>query len=334
MNYPEISVITPTFNQGHFIEETIDSVLSQQYPALQYFIMDGGSTDNTREIIKKYEKHLAGWVSEKDKGQSDAINKGLKKISGEIVNWLNSDDSYTPGTLHKVAHYFSDPHILSVCGTSRVYGKEKEFIAPGTWVGKDIQSTINHLHVEQPATFFRKKATDKMGPVSEVLHFVMDKEWWLKYIMLFGISGVKKCDDVFVNFRLHEDSKTVSLSEKFNIDHATLVSNLLRQHDYSDLAEMAATKYPVNREYQFTIPVPSMVTAKMIERMGVSFLLKKTQMVYSENDFQVAKQFSQWLKHHPVHLDEREQQWKMKLDEMTKPANWFLFRLRRKIKGN
>src|ERR1700741_4157141 len=99
MSLPTISIVTPSFNQGQFLEQTIDSILSQQYPGLQYIIIDGGSTDNSVEIIKKYEKHLHFWVSEPDKGQSHAINKGLNIATGEVFNWLCSDDYYTPGSL-------------------------------------------------------------------------------------------------------------------------------------------------------------------------------------------------------------------------------------------
>ena len=107
-NFPKISIVTPSYNQAEFLERTILSVLNQDYPNLEYIIIDGGSTDGSVEIIKKYEKYLAYWVSEKDKGQSDAINKGFQKSTGDILAWLNSDDTYLSGTLFKVVKAFQE----------------------------------------------------------------------------------------------------------------------------------------------------------------------------------------------------------------------------------
>ena len=107
MNYPKISIVTPSFNQGIFLEATIQSVLNQNYPNLEYIVIDGGSTDNSVKIIKKYEKYLSYWVSESDRGQSHAINKGFTISTGEIMGWLNSDDLYTSGALNHVANVFS-----------------------------------------------------------------------------------------------------------------------------------------------------------------------------------------------------------------------------------
>ena len=115
-----ISIVTPTYNQGQYIEQTIQSVLNQNYPNLEYIIIDGGSTDNTVEIIKKYEKHLKFWVSEKDNGQANAINKGLQYCTGEIFNWLNSDDYLEPGALLNIANAFSS-NVQMVAGKVRVF---------------------------------------------------------------------------------------------------------------------------------------------------------------------------------------------------------------------
>ncbi len=118
---PKITIITPSFNQGNFLEQTILSVLDQQYPNLEYMVIDGGSRDASVSIIRRYEKHLAYWVSEKDAGQSDAINKGLRRATGQVINWLNSDDYYEPRTLFTVAEHFGEPGTRVLCGRSRLF---------------------------------------------------------------------------------------------------------------------------------------------------------------------------------------------------------------------
>jgi glycosyltransferase involved in cell wall biosynthesis len=127
MRWSRISIVTPSYNQGQFLEETIKSVLSQNYPNLEYIIIDGSSTDNSADIIKKYEKHLAYWVSEKDNGQADAINKGFARATGEIFGWINSDDLYLPDTLHRVGEYWRTyPGCQFLTGDGEIFNAETD----------------------------------------------------------------------------------------------------------------------------------------------------------------------------------------------------------------
>ena len=227
---PKISIITPSYNQAQYLEQTIDSVLSQDYPNLEYMIFDGGSTDNSVEIIKKYEKYLTFWTSEKDKGQSDAINKGLQKVTGEIVNWLNSDDYYEKNTLKIVADAFSEGNsedknnqkINVLCAKSRIFNdldNATVHFSQGTDIyPNNLAKTIGQARIDQPETFFRASAIKKMGNLNPKFHYVMDKEWWIRYLLLFGLENVKQIDDVLVNFRLHENSKTVSQKNGFQTE--------------------------------------------------------------------------------------------------------------------
>lgn len=213
LQWPKITIITPSFNQGQFLEETILSVLNQNYPNLEYMVIDGGSTDNSVDIIKKYSSRLSYWISEKDKGQSDAINKGLKHATGDIFNWLNSDDYYEPGTLKKIAEAFmSDENITCVTARERRITADGRFrnISFGTTVAATPEETIARAHIDQPSTFFRFSAIKQIGPVDESLRYCMCGDIWVRYVLEFGIDSIKRLPDVIVNFRYHESSKTFS----------------------------------------------------------------------------------------------------------------------------
>ncbi len=224
-----------------YIEQTIDSVLSQNYPNLEYIIIDGGSTDGSLDIIKKYEKHLSYWTSEPDEGQSHAINKGIKKATGEIVNWLNSDDYYEPDALKTVSEIFEDPGINCFCGLSRILDENGLVkISKGTdTYDNNLAKTIGWARIDQPETFFRREVWDKVGLLNEKLHYVMDKEWWIRYLLTFGLAGIKKSNDIIVNFRLHEESKTISQKSSF-IEEGfipyLLLAEGVKDHSYINLA--------------------------------------------------------------------------------------------------
>lgn len=214
----KISIITPTYNQGNFIEKSILSVLNQNYPNLEYIIIDGGSTDDTLSIIKKYQKHITYWVSENDSGQSNAINKGLKKASGEIINWLNSDDFLEKNALHKINECFTNNSINVVAGYSTYItdqGKEMPGMRFRTYIDKsNILSTLANTSLNQPSTFFKKSVFDKITPLLEEYHYNMDLIMWLKYLCLFGLDQIKFIDDDLSVVTYHKNAKTVKDFEK------------------------------------------------------------------------------------------------------------------------
>ena len=159
MNFPKISIVIPSYNQGQFLEETILSVINQQYPNLELFVVDGASDDNSVEVIKKYEQHLTWWESEKDKGQSDAINKGFAKATGEIISWLCSDDLYMPGALKKVATLFQQQNdgVGLIYGGVTLFRDNKDLST--SWGYKDFSTEryLAGMAFSQPAAFYRKK---------------------------------------------------------------------------------------------------------------------------------------------------------------------------------
>ncbi|MFW5700742.1 MAG: glycosyltransferase family 2 protein [Cyclobacteriaceae bacterium] len=285
-----ITIITPSFNQGHYLEQTIDSVLSQNYPNLEYIIIDGGSTDQSVEIIKKYEKHLAYWVSEPDKGQSEAINKGLRRASGEIVNWINSDDYYEPDALRTVAAAFEDEQVNVVCGRGKIITEDGIFIrhSRGTDVYEgNLAKTIGWARMDQPETFFRKSALNRIGLLSENLHYLMDRDLWLRYLFLFGLDGVKKISDVLINFRLHESSKTVSQKEKFQIDHDSFYFSIAKQYDLLESKEMISHLCSVH--HNFTLALPQDYSKVEIEKILSYYFLKRADEFYANYERAKAK---------------------------------------------
>ncbi|OGP12532.1 MAG: hypothetical protein A2052_00045 [Deltaproteobacteria bacterium GWA2_54_12] len=212
--WPRITVITPSYNQGIFIKETIDSVLSQGYPDLEYLVIDGGSTDDTIDILKSYEGRLK-WVSEKDKGQSDAINKGIRRATGEIIAYLNSDDLYEKGALEKAARYFtSHPESIWMTGQCRIIDIGGAEVRAAITAYKNFllsRYSYNILlvtnFVSQPATFIRRQAFSEFGLFDESQHRVMDYDFWLRLGHKHPPGIV---DDYLASFRVHPGSKTSS----------------------------------------------------------------------------------------------------------------------------
>lgn len=195
--YPRISIITPSYNQGQYIEETIRSILLQGYPNLEYIIIDGGSTDKTVEIIKKYQPWISFWVSEPDRGQTHAINKGLAQATGEILAYLNSDDYYLPGTLHAVAESFQNHSQTDLLHGRCCYVNEQ-----GEPVGEqfgNIQTFEEIIDLwgvwwqkrqfVQPEVFWTKRITDQVGTFNETLYYGMDYEYWCRILLAQGTVG-------------------------------------------------------------------------------------------------------------------------------------------------
>jgi glycosyltransferase involved in cell wall biosynthesis len=210
MMLPKITIITPSYNQGRFLEETILSVISQGYPNLEYIIMDGGSTDNSVGIIRNYEKHLSYWVSGKDGGQSDAINKALAKATGEIFGWLNSDDLYLPGTLRKVGEYFMahpDCHFLT--GDGEIFdaatGRPEHYIRAKDYSFSDLLRFYDDRYLPQPSVFFSREAFKRSGGLDAGLYYTMDLDLWLRMRRDFSLHYLPLC---LARLRRHAGAKT------------------------------------------------------------------------------------------------------------------------------
>ncbi len=222
MTVPVISVVTPSYNQGRFIDETIRSVISQEGDFfIEYLIMDGGSTDESVDIIKKYDRLIKEgkwplkcrgieyrWVSERDRGQADAVNKGLKIAKGEVLGWLNSDDTYLPGALGKALRYFEGNSDVMM-----VYGEGYHIDESGSIMERyptepfDREKFARVCFICQPTVFFRKRVFKEVGPLDAGLQYCMDYEYWMRISERLKIGFLP---EYLANSRLYPETKTMS----------------------------------------------------------------------------------------------------------------------------
>jgi glycosyltransferase involved in cell wall biosynthesis len=214
---PLVSIVTPSYNQGRYIEETILSVLNQDYPNLEYIVVDGGSNDNTIEILKKYEAHLT-WISEKDRGQADAINKGFHMAKGEVLAWLNSDDTYLPGAVHQSVRYLeAHPEVGMLYGEGYHIDEDGELIERYYTEPFDYQRLSEVCFICQPTVFLRAEVISTVGPLDITLDYCLDYEYWMRIAKRFRIGYLEK---YLANTRLHLDTKT--LSKRVEVHQETL----------------------------------------------------------------------------------------------------------------
>ncbi len=205
---PKVSIIMPSFNQGHFLATAIESVLAQTYANIEFILVDGGSKDESLEIIKKYQQHFAWWASEKDKGHADALNKGFSHATGEILAWLNSDDVYFPhavedavGLLRQhpaVGMVYGDADLIDNSGA-----KIGQFAARQTDYRRMLRGSV---HIPQATTFFRRDVWQQVGPLDLSLFFSFDYDLWVK---IARVSQVLYVPERWAQFRIHGDGKTI-----------------------------------------------------------------------------------------------------------------------------
>jgi len=208
-----VSIITPSFNQARYLEQTIQSVLGQDHPRIEYIIVDGASTDGSVEIIKKYADKLAWWMSEKDSGQADAINKGLAHATGEIVAWLNSDDYYLPGAVSSAMRIFQEnPEATLVYGDMLAVDEDGKLFNTLRYKQLSLQDLLCFQIIGQPAIFFRRSVVEKAGMLDPAFHFLLDHHLWIRIAQHGKILHVPQA---WAAARYHAEAKNRAKAAEF-----------------------------------------------------------------------------------------------------------------------
>jgi len=210
---PKVTIVTPSFNQACFLEETMRSVLEQDYPNIEYVVIDGGSTDGSAEIIQTYESQLAYWQSQKDKGQTDAINQGFARASGEILAWLNSDDILLPGAVSAAVRQLqAHPQVGMVYGDCLWINADGKKIGNFPAAQTDLKKLRRgYVHIPQQASFFRADLWKKVGPLDDSFYFAMDYDLWTR---LAAEAPLLYIPELWAAFRLHGDAKSIAEDDR------------------------------------------------------------------------------------------------------------------------
>lgn len=221
---PRISIVTPSYNQGAFLEATIRSVLSQDYPNVEYLVIDGNSTDDSVAVIERYADRLTYWVSEPDRGQSHAINKGFARTSGDILAWLNSDDQLEPGALRAVAEEtLRFPDVGVFVGEGQMVnraGRVVYYKRPGQLTFEEICCWLDGGDFMQPSCFFRRSAWEAAGPVDETIHIALDVDLWLR---MARVAKFRAMDRLLSTSLAHENAKTQAYRNEMVVDAAIAI---------------------------------------------------------------------------------------------------------------
>lgn len=326
---PRISIITPSFNQAEYLEECLRSVGEQAGSDVEHIVVDGGSTDGSRQIIKRCAGGLAWWCSESDRGQSHAINKGLARATGDVVGWLNSDDLFLPGALVRVAEAFAADSALAVLSGVRLRREEgKPDIALPMEAPADRLAWLSRPRINQQATFFRMNALRSIGGVEERLRYVMDYEAWLQLVLRLPESAIRIVPWDFAVFRHHAASKTITSQAAFVDEMASVIHGLCAQAGLHEHARIMALGHRITSDLR-KMPVGAEEQA-LIDRMAWRFMLKWHHRVYSRTDLHMMRA---WLQLAPpvAFLEHMETERLQSLRDHASPKNWLWFRARRKL---
>lgn len=260
----KFSIVTPSFNQAEYIEETIQSIHAQGYPDLEHLVIDGGSTDGTLEILKRSE-HGLHWISEPDEGQANAINKGFKRATGDIIAWLNSDDIYLPGTLRRVADFFARrPEVDVVYGDYYLIDHQGAVLLRKKEIPFDYNILLYGLdYISQPATFFRRHVLDRVGYLDETLHYGLDWEYWLR-IAQAGLVFAHM-PDYLAGARWHGQAKTLDAPPEMYAEHRAIRDRYWNKPKFHSPRRQRWYATWLNKRYRFKRQLLKLIRRRTID---------------------------------------------------------------------
>ncbi len=240
---PNFTIVTPVLNQVEYIEKCILSVLEQDCD-VQHIIIDGGSTDGTTDIIRKYETRISYWKTEPDNGQSHAINKGLKLSTGKVFNWLNADDRLNPNALKKVLKTVNSNTAVVIGKCEHVDESNAQIAVNGARLWGSVEATLGNYSMGQPSVFYRTDIVKQLGGLNEHLHLCMDMDLWFRYLIAFGQNNVVQIKDVLSQFLVHPTSKSVDLENEMMIEKYGVYRAMISQFELPSILKDFFANYP------------------------------------------------------------------------------------------
>jgi glycosyltransferase involved in cell wall biosynthesis len=238
--FPLVSIVTPSYHQANFLEKTMRSVLEQDYPNIEYLVIDGASTDGSVDLIKKYAEKISWWVSEKDNGQAEAINKGLARARGEYVSWINSDDYYMPGAVSDAVKALSShPEAGFVFGNVQVVDQNERILNNLNYGDWNLVDLMSFRIIGQPGVFMRRSVVEKVGYLDQSYHFLLDHQLWIR---LAQIAGIYYIPSLWAGAHYHEDCKNLAMAADFGREAKRIVEWMRNSPEYADLFDQNKKK--------------------------------------------------------------------------------------------
>lgn len=329
MELPIISIITPSFQQATYLPECLASVHSQGYIGTEHIVVDGGSTDGSSRIIEGAKERLKWHCSEKDRGQSHAINKGLEHATGTVFGWINSDDALLSGALQKVSEaWTNDPELVIFEGIRVVRHMDGRDEPQPLNDALDTEALFDSPYINQQSTFYALDKVKEIGGVDEALKYAMDYELWLQMLFRYGTDHLRTEPVHLAMFRMHEASKTDTASNAFVDEIAGVLYGLSMSTGQEDLARILMVGHDLPSTLR-TIPA-NMADKERVTRMVVHFLLKWNRVVHSERRFNAMRMFlATDHVEHPWLTTAQHDRIKI-IAEQVKVLGWWAFQAKRK----